>query len=59
MFHLDLPKLRINAFVSTPRVGRAIGDLRVDVTLHDKTTSKKNDGETHYTHQGVYAGVRP
>ena len=59
VFHLDLPKLRIDAFVGTPRVGCAIGDLRADATLHDKATSKKNDGTTHYTHQGGYAGVRP
>ena len=49
MFHLDLPKLRINAFVSTPRVGCAIGDLRMDVTLRDKTAIKRDDGRTRYT----------
>ena len=49
MFHLDLPQLRIGAFERTPRVACAIGDLRVDVTLLDKTAIKRDDGRTHYT----------
>ena len=52
MFHLDLPKLRVNAFISTPRVGCAIGDLRSHATLHYKATSETDDRKTHYTHQG-------